>query len=84
MPDDERMSIDERRKYLRLVAPRYAKAGRAERSGLLTEIVAVTGLHRKSVLRLLHGLTLDRAPRRPRSRRSRYGAAVQDVVRVVW
>jgi len=84
MPDDERMSIDERRKYLRLVAPRYAKAGRVERSGLLTEIAAVTGLHRKSVLRLLHGSPLDRAPRRPRSRRSRYGPAVQDVVRVVW
>jgi hypothetical protein len=84
MPDDERMSIDERRKYLRLVAPRYAKAGRVERSGLLTEIVAVTGLHRKSVLRLLQGVTLDRVPRRPRSRRSRYGSAVQDVVRVVW
>jgi len=84
MPDDERMSIDERRKYLRLVAPRYANAGRMERSRLLTEIAAVTGLHRKSVLRLLNGPTLDRAPRRPRSRLSRYGAAVQDVVRVVW
>ena len=84
MPDDERMSIDERRKYLRLVAPRYARAARMERSRLLTEIAAVTGLHRKSVLRLLNGPTLDRAPRRPRSRRNRYGAAVQDVVRVVW
>ena len=39
MPDDERMSTDERRKHLRLVAQRYAKAGRVERSRLLTEIV---------------------------------------------
>ena len=43
MPSDERMSIDERRKYLKLVAPRYSTAGRSERSGLLTEMTAVTG-----------------------------------------
>ena len=46
MPSDEKMSVDERRKYLKLVAPRYAKARRAERSALLTEMAAVTGLHR--------------------------------------
>ena len=84
VPIDERMSVDERRKYLKVVAPRYTNAGRSERSGLLTEMSAVTGLHRKSVLRLMHGPTLERTPRRPRSRRSRYGPAVQDVVRVVW
>ena len=66
------------------MAPRYADAGRSERSGLLTEIAAVTGLHRKSVLRLLHSAALERAPRRPGSRRHQYGPAVQDVVRVVW
>ncbi len=84
MPSDDKMSVDERRKYLRLVAPRYAKAGRAEHSALLTEMRAVTGLHRKSLLRLVHGPTLERAPKGPRFRRRRYGAAVADVVRVVW
>lgn len=84
MPSDDRMSVDERRKYLKLVAPRYAKAGRAERSALLTEMAAVTGLYRKSLLRLLHGPTLDRAPSGPRLRRRRYGVEVADVVRVVW
>jgi len=84
MPSEEQMSVDERRKYLKLVAPRYAKAGRRERSALLTEMAAVMGLHRKSLLRLLHGPTLERTPRRPRLRRRRYGAAVADVVRVVW
>ena len=34
MPRDGRMSVDERRKYLKLVAPRYAKAGGKRRSGL--------------------------------------------------
>jgi hypothetical protein len=63
MPIDDKMSVDERCKYLKLVAPRYAKAGRVERSALLTEMAAVTGLHRKSLLRLLHGPTLERAPK---------------------
>lgn len=76
MPSEEQMSVDERRKYLKLVAPRYANAGRGERSRLLTEMSAVTGLHRKSLLRLLHGPTLERTPRKPRLRRRRYGAAV--------
>ena len=84
MPREDKMTVDERRKYLRLVASRYAKGSRAERSGLLTEMAAVTGLHRKSLLRLLHGPSLDRAPQRPRLRRRCYGAAVADVVRVVW
>lgn len=84
MPTDEKMSVDERRKYLKLVAPRYAKGSRGKRSALLTEMEAVTGMHRKSLLRLLHGPTLERAPKRPRFRRRCYGAAVADVVRVVW
>jgi hypothetical protein len=84
MPSDDRMSVDERRKYLKLVAVRYARAKRTERSLLLSEMAAVTGLHRKSLLRLMHGPTLERAPQRPRFRRRRYGAVVAEVVRVVW
>jgi hypothetical protein len=84
MSSDDRMSIDERRKYLKLVAPRYVQAGRVERGRLLSEMVAVTGLHRKSLIRLLRGRTLERVARKPRVRRRRYGAAVAVVVRVVW
>jgi hypothetical protein len=84
MPDDEKMSINERRKYLKLVAPRYAKARRKERSQLLTEMGEVTGMHRKSLIRLMNMPSLDRAPKKPRLRRRRYGSAVADVVRVVW
>ncbi len=84
MPDKEKMSVDERRKYLRLVAPRYVRAKRAERGQMLTEMGEVTGLHRKSLLRLMHSRSLERAPKKPRFKRRRYGAAVEDVVRVVW
>jgi hypothetical protein len=84
MSIDERMTVEERRKYLKVVVLRYGKAGRAQRSALLTEMEAVTGLHRKSLLRLLHAPTLDRAPKRRRFRGRRYGPEVADVVRVVW
>lgn len=56
MLNDDRMSIDERRKYRKLVAPRYLGAGRGERSRLLTEMGAVAGLHRKSLIRLIEGI----------------------------
>ena len=84
MPKEEKMNVDERRKYLKLMVPRYAKVGRAERSELLTEMGEVTRLHRKSLLRLIHGPTLNRAPKRQRVRQRRYRAAVTDIVRVVW
>jgi hypothetical protein len=84
MPNNERMSIDERRKYLKLVAPRYAKARQKERGELLTEMGEVTKLHRKSLIRLMNMPNLDRAPKKQRFKRKRYGTAVADVVQVVW
>jgi hypothetical protein len=84
MPNDEKMSIDERRKYLKLVAQRYAKARRRERSELLTEMGEVTGLHRKSLIRLMNMPSLERVPKKPRLKRRRYGGAVADTVRIVW
>ena len=50
------LTIDERRKYLRRVQPRYLAADRAGRGALLTEMAQVTGLHRKSLTRLLAAL----------------------------
>jgi ribosomal protein L13E len=49
MPEQETMTIDERRKYLRIVQPRYRKADRQGRGVLLDEIEAVTGLDRKTI-----------------------------------
>jgi hypothetical protein len=77
------LTIDERRKYLKRMQPRYQGADRAGRGALLTEMEAVTGLHRKSLTRLLHAPTLARQPRR-RERGRTYGVAVRGVVATVW
>jgi hypothetical protein len=83
MAVDGEMSVDERRKYLKLMAKRYLGADREGRGGLLTEMEAVTGLHRKSLTRLMNGKSLERQPRQVQ-RGSVYGAEVADVIRVVW
>jgi len=56
----EQLTLDERLKYLRIMRARYQQADRQTRTALLDQRVAVTGLHRKSVLRAytLPGKTL--------------------------
>src|SRR5919108_4916216 len=77
------MTVDERRKCLKRMQGRYLAATRRERSRLLDDLVALTGLHRYSVVRLLKGPTLARQPRR-RQRGRVYGAALDDALRVIW
>jgi transposase InsO family protein len=81
MPNEEKMTINERRKYLRLVKKRYLKANRLERGGLLDEMEAVTGSHRKSLIRLMNG-SLERNPRRKQRGRT-YGPEADDALRVI-
>ncbi len=81
MSIEEKMSIDERRKYLRMMQKRYLGANRRERGRLLDEMEAVTELHRKSLIRLMHH-DLERRPRRRQRGRS-YGPEVDDALRVI-
>jgi len=83
MPPRDEMTIDERRTYVKLMAPRYQTAKRNERSQLLSEMEQVSKLHRKHLIRLLNGQSLDRKKRKtPRSRN--YGLEVERVVLRVW
>ncbi len=77
------MTVDERRKYLGRMVGRYRAADRLGRGLLLTEMEAVTRLHRKHLVRLLAPGGLIRQ-RRGHQRAREYGAAVDDVLRVVW
>jgi len=81
MPNEEKMTINERRKYLRLIKKRYLKASKVERGKLLDEMEAVTGLHRKTLIRLMSG-SLERKPRHKQRGRT-YGHEVDDALRVI-
>jgi hypothetical protein len=81
MPTDCRMTIDERRKYLRIRRTAYRQAGRSGRRRLLDEMEQVTGLDRKTLIRLMSG-SLEREPRRQQRGRT-YGHEVDDAIRVI-
>jgi hypothetical protein len=76
------MTVNERRKYLARMRHRYEKAGRKERSQLLDEMREVTGMHRKSLIRLLALPDLSRKPRR-KQRGREYRPDVDDTIRVI-
>ena len=79
----DEMTIDERRKYVKLMAVRYRKAKRKERSELLTEMQIVLHQHRKHLIRLLNGASLERKKRQTPRRRT-YGEEVERVILKVW
>src|SRR5204862_478462 len=79
MPTRDEMTIDERRKYVKLMAERYRKAKRKERSQLLSEMEQVSQLHRKHLIRLLNGESLERKKRSTSQSRT-YGLEVERVV----
>ncbi len=52
MPNEAKMTLNERRKYLRLIKKRYLKASKFERGRLLDDLEVITGSQRKSLIRL--------------------------------
>jgi hypothetical protein len=81
MPTDDKMNIEERFKYLRIIHRRYAVADRKERGQLLDEMEATTGLNRKTLVRRMNGNRVRK--RRCRQRGQTYGADVDDALRVI-
>ena len=81
MSTGDKMTIDERPKYLRMMKRRYIKAGRKEQGQLLDEMEAITSLHRKSLIRLMNS-SLERKPR-SKERGETYGPEVDDTLRVI-
>lgn len=81
MAEMDRMTIDERRKYLHKIWGRYRDSTKQEKSQLLTEAEVVTGLHRKSIMRILNG-RLSRK-KREKQRGRRYGCEVEDAVMMI-
>ncbi len=76
---EEPLTINERRKYPRKMQPIYRQASRKQHS-FAHEMRIVTGLHRKSLIRLLRS-DLRRKPR-TRQRGPTYPAPVRDAARL--
>lgn len=81
MSETDPMNIDERRKYLHKMWKRYRKASKQEKTQLLDEMQAVTGMHRKSILRTINGQLSRKKRRQERGRE--YGVDIDDAIRLI-
>jgi len=81
MPAQEEMTIDERYKYLQIQRGRYLAASRRGRGQLLSEMEGVTGLHRKTLTRLMSKPVARQA--RQKQRQRAYSCEVEDALRVI-
>lgn len=68
MSRDDKMAMDDRRKYLDRMRRRYEVADRAGKAALLDEMEAYTGLHRKSLVRLMRQPLVRKARAKQRGR----------------
>ena len=71
-----------RREYLARMRERYEMADKAAKSRLLDEMCAVTGYHRKAVIRVVRRPARRRARRRGRP--VQYGPTVVGALRQIW
>ena len=81
MPNEDKMPINERYKYLQRMRKRYDRAKRKERGELLDEMEIMTQLNRKTLIRRMNG-SLERKQRRKQRGRG-YGPKVDDALRVI-
>ena len=78
-----KVSMTARDELVNALARRYVVAGRAEKTRILDEFVAITGFHRKHAMRLLR---CDATTRRSVAKASRriYDEAVCEAIVVLW
>ena len=74
MSEQDEMTIDERRKYLHKMWGQYRDASKQEKGQMLDDMEHVTGLNRKSIIRILNG-RLSRK-KRTKQRGPTYGTEV--------
>jgi hypothetical protein len=76
----------ERKAVVRQMAPRYARASKAEKGRILDELCALTGWTRRHARRALHEVASGALPRpgRPGGRPRTYGEEVLEPLTKVW
>jgi hypothetical protein len=70
------------KEYTEAIRQRYRKGSRVEKGKILDEFAKTAGLHRKSVIRILHRPVARGSGKRGRP--PAYGARVVEMLRVVW
>ena len=69
--------------YAEVMRKRYRNSGKRVKEKLLDEFTQVSGLHRKSAIRLLNRKT-ETEDKKPRGRKKEYGLKERDVLKVIW
>jgi hypothetical protein len=78
------MTAPARRELVEALRQRYAAATNEEKGRILSEFAFVSGLHRKSVIRVLNAETNGEAPLRRAGRPRVYDQAVQQALVTLW
>jgi hypothetical protein len=81
MTTEEKMNIDERYKYLRMMRRRYRSANKKTKGKLLDEMESVVGMDRKYLIGLMNGSLIRKERRRERGKT--YGPDIDDALRVI-
>jgi len=81
MASEETMTIHERHKYLRIKQKQYKQANKTGKQQLLSEMETVTGLHRKSLIRLMNSAIQKKERRKQRG--PTYGPDIQYALEVI-
>jgi hypothetical protein len=79
---EAKMSQHSKRELVQRLQPRYLKANRKEKTRMLDEFVAVTGLHRKAAIRRLR--QQNKPTREYRGRRKTYTGSVVAALAQIW
>ena len=79
---DAKMSQHSKRELVQRLQPRYLKADRNEKTRILDEFVAVTGLHRKAAIRRLR--QQNQPKRERRGRQKIYTGSVVSALTKIW
>ena len=69
--------------YTQALRPRYRSTSKEEKGKILDEFTRVTGLHRKTAIRLLNRAN-QLTPGKRRGRRRKYGSGVVEALKAVW
>ena len=78
------MTAPARRELVEALRLRYAAATREEKVRILTEFTAVSGLHRKSAIRVLNAEAESEPPMKRAGRPCLYDQAVQQALVTLW